>query len=191
MVRQRHKGSSKNGGRERLIATARELFTQRGASNVGINDVTDRANVARMTLYNNFESKDALVFAVYEDMIQGVLAELDRIDDSNASEEDRVSTLFEHVEINVNGGPFRGCPFVHASLQDAEPLGPVYNLVHSYKLALREHIFGMLNERRGNRNDLADQLLLLLDGATTEGYLKGVANPGKAALKAAIVLLQA
>jgi len=45
------------------------------ASNVGINDVISGAGVARMTLYNNFVSKDALVLAVYTELIETTLAE--------------------------------------------------------------------------------------------------------------------
>src|ERR1700730_7781055 len=52
--------------RDRLIDTAAELFYDRGLPNVGINEVTDRADVARMTLYNNFESKEALALAAFE-----------------------------------------------------------------------------------------------------------------------------
>ena len=52
--------------RDRLIDTAAELFYERGLPNVGINEVTDRAGVARMTLYNNFASKEALALAAFE-----------------------------------------------------------------------------------------------------------------------------
>ena len=52
--------------RDRLIHTAAELFYERGLPNVGINEVTDRASVARMTLYNNFASKEALALAAFE-----------------------------------------------------------------------------------------------------------------------------
>src|SRR5262249_20346191 len=52
--------------RDRLIDTAASLFYERGLPNVGINEVTERAGVARMTLYNNFDSKEALALAAFE-----------------------------------------------------------------------------------------------------------------------------
>ena len=55
--------------------------------------------------------------------------------------------------------------------------------------ALRTHILGLLDTARPGRSDLADQLLLLLDGAVTEAYLEGVAAPAKAAQRAAVTLL--
>src|SRR5687768_15637980 len=52
--------------RDRLIDTAAGLFYERGLPNVGINEVTEHAGVARMTLYNNFDSKEALALAAFE-----------------------------------------------------------------------------------------------------------------------------
>lgn len=177
-------------GRERLIATARDLFTRRGASHVGINDVTDAAGVARMTLYNNFASKEALTLAVYEEMVETDLHQLRCLKTSGRSEEDRVIAVFRHFDGKAPRIDYRGCPFIHASLQAAEPSGPIYALVRSYKRALRRCVFALLDEKRANRAELADQIVILLDGAVTEAYLKGVAHPGRAARRAATALLQ-
>ena len=180
----------KAGGRERLMATARDLFTRRGASNVGINDVTDAAGVARMTLYNNFPSKDALTVAVYEEMAEATLRRIRAMDLPQRSEEERVRALFQHFDTSAHESDYRGCPFIHASLQAADPAGPIHALVHAYKRALREHVLGMLGTRRANRAELADQIVILLDGAVTEAYLKGVAQPAEAAKRAAMTLLR-
>ena len=181
----------RSGGRERLLATARELFTRHGASNVGINDVTDAAGVAKMTLYNNFASKEALTLAVYEEMTQAILHELRDMKTAGRSEEARILALFDRLSGTAEGGDPRGCPFIHASLQAAEPAGPIHALVQSYKRALREHVFTLLDERRPDRAELADQIVILLDGMATEGYLKGVAHPKNSAKRAAAVLLRA
>lgn len=183
--------SRKPTGRERLLATARDLFLNRGASNVGINDVIDTAGVARMTLYNNFPSKEALTLAVYQELAETILRELGETETAGRSEEDRVLALFDHLDGKTRGADYRGCPFIHASLQAAEASGPIYALVRSYKRSLREHVFGLLDHGRPNRADLADQILILLDGAVTEAYLKGVAQPGSSAKRAAATLLRA
>lgn len=178
-------------GRARLLATARDLFMRHGAANVGINDVTDTASVARMTLYNNFASKEALIQAVYEELAETTLRALQAIETKGRSEEERILAVFDHLDGKSDGPDYRGCPFIHASLQPAEPAGPVYALVHAYKRSLRDHVFGLLDESRPNRADLADQILILLDGAVTEAYLKGVAQPGSSAKRAATTLLRA
>lgn len=183
--------ADKPAGRARLLATARDLFMRRGAANVGINDVTDSAGVARMTLYNNFASKDALILAVYENLAETTLRELLEIETKHRSQEERILAVFDHLDAKSRATDYRGCPFIHASLQSAEPAGSIYALVHAYKRSLRDHLFGLLDENRANRAELADQLVLLLDGAVTEAYLKGVAHPGRSAKHAAVTLLRA
>jgi AcrR family transcriptional regulator len=54
------------GARERLVATAYELFSRRGIRDVGVNEVIARAGVAKATLYKHFRTKDALVLAFLE-----------------------------------------------------------------------------------------------------------------------------
>jgi len=177
-------------GRERLLATARRLFTQHGASNVGINEVTAAAGVARMTLYNNFPSKDSLTAAVYEEMARATLQTLSEIEQSGRSEEDNILAIFDHFDESAHQADYRGCPFIHASLQAAEPAGAIYAIVHAYKRGLRKHVVHLLDEGRRNRAELADQIVLLLDGAVTEAYLKGVAHPMTSAKRATVTLLR-
>jgi len=52
--------------RELLISTARELFAERGFAGTSIEDIIERAGVARGALYHHFNGKDALFRAVYD-----------------------------------------------------------------------------------------------------------------------------
>jgi AcrR family transcriptional regulator len=54
------------GARERLLDTAYELFSRRGIRGVGVEEVIERAGVAKATLYRHFPSKDDLVLAFLE-----------------------------------------------------------------------------------------------------------------------------
>ncbi len=175
-------------GREQVLSTATRLFTHRGAANVGINEVTATAGVARMTLYNNFPSKEALIAEVYRDMAKKILQDLTDIVITANSEEEKVLFLFEHFCEKKQGR--RGCPMIHASLQAEETIGEVYGIVQSYKRQLRGFIYDQLDETRACRDELADQILLLLDGAVTESYLKGAVAPVAAARRAATILLR-
>jgi AcrR family transcriptional regulator len=49
--------------RERILGTAYELFSRRGVRAVGVDEVIERAGVAKATLYRHFRSKDELVLA--------------------------------------------------------------------------------------------------------------------------------
>jgi len=54
--------------RTSLIATARELFAERGYANVSTEEVVARAGVTRGALYHQFEDKAALFRAVFEEV---------------------------------------------------------------------------------------------------------------------------
>ena len=52
--------------RQLLVSVARELFTQRGYAATSVEDIIQRAGVARGALYHHFPGKDALFRAVYD-----------------------------------------------------------------------------------------------------------------------------
>jgi AcrR family transcriptional regulator len=52
--------------RQQLIDVARQLFTERGYAGTSIEDIIERAGVARGALYHHFPGKDALFAAVYQ-----------------------------------------------------------------------------------------------------------------------------
>jgi AcrR family transcriptional regulator len=64
--------------RHLLISVARELFTERGYAATSIEDIIQRAGVARGALYHHFSGKDALFRSVYDavlaDAVSGVMA---------------------------------------------------------------------------------------------------------------------
>ena len=57
-----------------LISVARELFTERGYAATSIEDVIQRAGVARGALYHHFSGKEALFRAVYDAVQADVVA---------------------------------------------------------------------------------------------------------------------
>jgi AcrR family transcriptional regulator len=52
--------------RQLLVSVARELFTEQGYAATSVEDIIQRAGVARGALYHHFAGKDALFRAVYE-----------------------------------------------------------------------------------------------------------------------------
>ena len=79
-----------------------------------------------MTLYNNFASKDALIWVVYTEYMEAAV-----------SEEDRALAVFDRF---AQAGAQSGCQFIDAGLEAAEARGPVYRLVQQYKQALRGYL---------------------------------------------------
>jgi AcrR family transcriptional regulator len=57
--------------RERILAAAREAFTEDGATSM--NQVAQRAGVGAGTLYRNFPTREALVLAVYQHEVERIV----------------------------------------------------------------------------------------------------------------------
>ena len=55
-------------GRERIVAAARDLLEDDDAEGFSIDAVARRAGVARMTIYNQFESKAGLLEALFDSL---------------------------------------------------------------------------------------------------------------------------
>ena len=57
-----------------LVATARQLFTERGYKGTSVEDIIEAAGVARGALYHHFAGKDVLFGTVYEAVQDDVAA---------------------------------------------------------------------------------------------------------------------
>ena len=112
--------------RDRLIDAAAELFYSRGLPNVGINEVTERAGVARMTLYNNFDSKEALALAAFEHKAEARRALIEERLERARTPADAVKAMFDLSEHFATDSCFRGCPFINVTVQDPRPEGPMH-----------------------------------------------------------------
>jgi AcrR family transcriptional regulator len=59
-------GTRRSPAYERIVDAAYELFCRRGIRGVGIDEVIERAGIAKATLYRHFRSKNDLVLAFLE-----------------------------------------------------------------------------------------------------------------------------
>jgi TetR/AcrR family transcriptional regulator, repressor of fatR-cypB operon len=69
-----HETTESSGKREAILAAALELFTERGFHGTAMPLVAERAGVGAGTIYRHFESKEALVNALYQSWKEFLLA---------------------------------------------------------------------------------------------------------------------
>jgi AcrR family transcriptional regulator len=65
--------------RAKLMDAAKALFAQKGIDNTRIQEITEEADVGFGSFYNHFESKEALVEAVFEEAVAEKGAALDAL----------------------------------------------------------------------------------------------------------------
>jgi len=100
--------------RERLLEVAYELFSKRGVRDVGIDEVIERAAVAKATLYRHFPSKDDLVLAFLERREklwthEWVEAEARK---RGSTPEEQLLAIFELFDEWFHRKNFEGCSFI-------------------------------------------------------------------------------
>src|SRR6476659_2286518 len=113
--------------RERLLDTAYELFAARGVRDVGIDEIIERAGVAKATMYRHFPAKDDLVVAFLERReerwtVDWVEAEARS---RGAMPEQQLLAIFDVFGEWFARDDFEGCSFINVMLELDDPGSPV------------------------------------------------------------------
>jgi AcrR family transcriptional regulator len=139
--------------RERILDTAYELFSHRGVHDVGIDELIERAGVAKATLYRHFPSKDELVLAFLEQREQRwtygwVAAEARR---RGATPEEQLLAVFDLFDEWFHRDDFEGCSFVNVLLEIGNLDHPVGRASADYLENIRS-VVGTLAQEAGLRD---------------------------------------
>ncbi len=115
------------GARQRILESAYELFSRRGIRAVGIEEILERARVAKATLYRHFPSKDDLVLAFLEQREQLWTRDwVEREARSRATKPDeQLLAIFDAFDEWFHKDDFEGCSFINVMLECADRNHPI------------------------------------------------------------------
>lgn len=158
---------TKNLSRERILDVAGNLFYRSGIRAIGVDTIVAQVGIAKTTLYDHFASKDDLIKAYLEEQDRIFWEYFDKaLANHPHSPRQQILDVFENFEAMINSPESLGCPFLSAvgEFPDLEQPGHQVGLAHKQKVRSR---FQTLAQAAGVKapNLLADQLLLILDGA--------------------------
>jgi AcrR family transcriptional regulator len=113
--------------RERILDSAYELFSHRGIRAVGIDEIRERADVAKATLYRHFSSKDELVLAFLDRREQLWTVEwVEREARARAADpEGQLLAIFDAFDEWFRQDDFEGCSFINVMLEWADREHPI------------------------------------------------------------------
>ena len=103
--------------RERLLATASELFYREGIHSVGVDRIIAEAGVTRATFYRHFPSKESLVEAYLGVEDANIRSALEAAEASGADAAPLVGLVIEALADDVARHHTRGCPFINAAAE--------------------------------------------------------------------------
>ena len=173
---------------------AAELFYTEGIRAVGINRVLEEAQAPIMSLYRIYGSKEGLVEAFLVNKDKRVRAmferEVERIADTPR---ERVLAMFDVLGQLVSGADYRGCAFINAAVEMADPDHPFVGIAVAHKEFVREAFSRYLAEAGLRETEpLATQLLMLVDGVFVSAQMhSGHSDTALKGRMAAEVLLNA
>lgn len=179
---------------QRVLEAASELFYERGIWATGVDAIVEHSGVTKMTLYKHFGSKDELVAAYLrrrDELWRGWLTEAVRERAETPKEELLAvfDALGSWLEGEVEG--FRGCAFVNAASEIAEPDHPARTVALEEKRWMREYLEELSADAGAKDPEaLSEQLMLLFEGATVSTTLKSTRAPALGARNAAEKLIE-
>jgi AcrR family transcriptional regulator len=126
--------------RDRILITATELFRKEGIAAVGVNRIINEADVAPMTLYRQFGSKDGLVAAALEHWgTQWLHFLADALDRRGDDPRARFDGLWDALEEWVAADGFRGSFIANGATElRSEPGHPGHAVIAAHRQGLRQ-----------------------------------------------------
>lgn len=174
--------------RERLIATATRLFYRQGINSVGVDRLVKDAGVAKMSLYRHFGSKDQLIVEC--------LSLLDvhyhewfvaQVDDRCSDPVDKLLSMFDVLDEWFNSKQFRGCAFINATVELADPGHPARHPAMRHKERNRAYVEELATAAgAADPVALSRMLMLLVEGSIVTALVQddfGAAVNAKAAAR--------
>ena len=178
--------------RKRILEAAGRLFLRNGYRAVGVDTIVAEAGVAKMTLYAHFPSKDDLIVAYLERANEQFWAWLEGAAAGAEDPRAKLVAMFDAVGRLADSPQCLGCTFQGAAGEFPDPEHPGHRVAVAHKQAVLDRLAG-LAEAAGLRDpaELAQQLLLLMDGAWVAARIFGPDNPAAQVPAAARALIAA
>lgn len=181
---------SKRPARDRIFETARELFYQHGIRAVGVETIAAEADATKMTLYRNFPSKDELVAEVLREQEREYWAWWEGVTACCCTDpRAQLEAIFEAFETKACNKDVHGCPLSNAAIELHEEGHPAQVVSVNYKKELHRRLRDLAQRAGARDDDLADALMLLMEGSYTARVTLGADGPVRAVARSAKALI--
>lgn len=164
----------------KLTAAAERLFDRHGYMATGMDRLTEAAGMSSRTLYKLAGSKAALMARVLTERDRRFMAQL---------EVRSVDALFVALEDWVRVEGTRGCLFLRSRAETGGDTPEIAEAVAAHKTAFAERVGDVVATDLGREDPaLAEQMLILLEGASHAAVYRGAGAVSAARAAAAILV---
>lgn len=176
----------------RVLDAAEALFYERGVQAVGMDAIRASCGVSLKRLYQCFPSKDQLVAAYLRRRDQRWREKLAAFAGQRPEPDERVMAVFEWLHQWFSEPDFRGCAFINSFGELGATSSEISEIAQQHKDALKQYLTGLVAQLPvADPAGLAEQIVLLIDGAIVSAAITGNPDAARHAHTAADTLLAA
>ena len=182
---------SKSDARQRILETAERLFYAEGVRSVGVDRIIAESEVAKMTLYNHFASKDDLILGALRYREEKFDRMFRRWMDRHLKKGmNRLEAFFAALKDWFKSPGFRGCAFINASVELADAQHAAAQFSTQHKERFHEMLTDIITETDGAKAaSVAPAVCLLVEGAIVTAVMEQSWKPADVAKNAALALV--
>lgn len=149
--------------KDRIVEISAKLFYDHDANTIGVDRISEVANVSKRTLYKYFPSKEALVSAALGVRANEWAEEF--IDTKSDDPVERIRHIFKTLELNAESEDFHGCPMMNTSIELRDSNDLAAGSARDFKGGLYSYFKEQATLIHANDpGALAEQLVVLYDG---------------------------
>ena len=178
--------------RDELVHKALEIFYRDGFHATGMDKLSEETGISKTSMYKHFRTKEELILGVLrlrDERFRNWLFR--RMEELAESPRQQMLAMFDALGEWFQRPEFRGCMFIKASAEFQDAGHPIHAQAAEHKRLLLNHVRGIAEQAGiSEPRILAQQLLLLKDGAIVTAQLKYADDPADDAKTAAIQLLE-
>lgn len=178
--------------KKRILDVASQLFETRSIQGSGIDTIIEKSGVAKATLYRHFPSKDLLIIAFLRDRADTLYQAFKEGLTGKDQPYDRLIELCCLLEKWITTSELKGLPSYIASVEFPDPSHPVNQFSAQLAQELQGYLAAIAAQAgAGDAELLAQQLIMLFEGASLVERLTPGSGAARKAKNAALTIIKA
>ena len=181
--------------KQRIIETASHLFYQKGYNLTGINEIIEKAEIAKATLYNHFKSKEDICLAYLKYKDSTLQTELRAAIEKTPKGKKRLLVFFDFLKVFFEDKDFNGCWCLNTISELPKENEKIRATIQQQKHGLLKLIGRIAEENLPHKSEreqaaITKQIYLLYESALSESYLHQEAWPIESARKLCAAIIE-
>ncbi|MDC6365269.1 MULTISPECIES: TetR/AcrR family transcriptional regulator [Flavobacteriaceae] len=161
---------------QHIISTAGNLFYTNGYNSTGINEIIEKCDIAKATLYSHFKSKEGICIAYLAERHNGFLEALKGYVSRRKKGKNQLLAIFDFLRDSYHEDDFHGCWALKMLGELSPKQKKILDVIQKQKkelLLFLGEVVGdnILNISKAETEKISGGLYMLYEGAIMESYL--------------------